>query len=157
MNNKICVAILLSLALAVIGCAQDQNLGGGRLAGTWDATITISNCETGQTIVSFPSTANFHKGGTFTGITSGMSPALRTPEVGIWRHDTGNNYRFRFKAYQFNSAGVPTIYQIVTHTLQLSEDGNSYESTGGVKFFAMNGVQTGTGCSSGVGTRMNFD
>ena len=157
MYNKFCAAVILILVLAVMGFAQDQNLGGGRLAGTWDAVISITNCETGQERLSFNSTANFHKGGTFTGITAGMPPAGRTPEVGIWRHETGNNYKFRFKAYQFDANGAPTLYQIVTHTLRLSEDGSSYESAGTVKFFSMTGVQTGSGCSIGVGTRMNLD
>lgn len=157
MKNKLYAAIALIFTLAVIGSAQSQNLGGGRLAGTWDATITITNCETGAVITTFQSTANFHKGGTFTGITSGMPPSLRSPEVGIWRHESGNTYKFRFKAYQFNPAGQPVLYQIVTHTVRLSDDGDTYESSGGVNFYAMNGTPTGSGCSSSVGTRMTLD
>lgn len=141
---------------AVMGSAQ-QNLGGGRLAGSWDSTITITNCETGNQITAFQSTANFNMGGTFTGITSGMPPAARTPEIGIWRHEGGNTYQFRFKAYQFDASGTPVLYQIVTHTLELSSDNQTYVSEGGVKFFTMNGIQVGAGCSSGAGTRMDLD
>jgi hypothetical protein len=156
-NNPRSLFLLATiLSLTAIVSAQ-QNLGGGRLTGTWDAEVRIYNCETGIEIISFQSTANFNKGGTFTGITTAMPPATRTPEVGIWRHETGNSYKFRFKAYQFNPAGAPVLYQIVTHTLELANDNQTYVSEGGVKFFNMDGVQTGTGCSSGVGTRMTLD
>ena len=155
-NLRSLYALVALLTLTGFGSAQ-QNLGGGRLDGTWDATIIITNCVTGAQITSFQSTANFHKGGTFTGITSGMPPSLRSPEVGIWRHESGSTYKFRFKAYQFNSAGAPILFQIVTHTLQLGQAGDTYESSGGVNFYDMNGVQIGSGCSSGVGTRMTLD
>ena len=144
------------LALAGFNFAQ-QNLGGGRLSGTWDAMVSITNCETGAEDPPFRSTANFHHGGTFTGITSAMPPANRTPEIGIWRHETGNIYRFRFKAYIFTPAGAPFAYQIITHTLELADDNMSYVSNGDARIFALNGVQIGSGCSRGVGTRMTLD
>jgi hypothetical protein len=156
-NNLRSIRILVTiLTLTVIASAQ-QNLGGGRLAGTWDAAISLYNCETGVADPSFQSTANFHKGGTFTGITSGTPPARRTPELGIWRHEIGNIYKFRFKAYLFDPAGTAVAYQIITHRLELSNDDVSYVSDGDAKIFAMNGMQIGLGCSRGVGTRLTLD
>jgi len=154
MKKNVYTIVALIVVLSSIGLAQE---GGGRLNGTWDAEIKITNCETGARITSFQSTANFHKGGTFTGITSGMPPASRTPEVGVWRHETGNSYKFRFKAYLFNAAGVPVAYQIISHTLQLADDATTYESSGSSRIFGMDGVQTGSACSSGIGTRMVLD
>jgi len=148
---------LLLLFVWAFSTADAQNYGGGRLEGTWDALVNITNCSTGGTLLSFQSTANFNKGGTFTGITAGMPPALRTPEVGVWRHEIGNSYRFRFKAYQFNPAGVPIRYQIVTHDAELSEDGQTYTSSGEVKFFLMNGTPDGGGCSTSTATRFTLD
>jgi hypothetical protein len=160
MRNKLatlCASVFL-LGAVTINCAfaQGQNEGGGRLTGTWDAAVTIVNCQTGETITNFQSTANFNQGGTFTGITSGTPPANRTPEVGVWRHVNKNNYLFRFKAYLFNPAGVAIAYQVVTHQLELGDDNLSYTSAGGVQIFAMNGVQIGTGCSNGVGSRFTL-
>lgn len=145
------------LIFAAAGSAQMMDNGDARLAGTWDAVITITNCDTGDPISSFQSTANFNQGGTFTGITSGTPPANRTPEVGVWQHERRNTYLFRFKAYLFNPAGTAVAYQIVTHSLHLSKDNTSYTSSGDAKIFAMNGVQIGAGCSEGVGTRLTLD
>ena len=131
--------------------------GGGRLVGTWDATVSITNCMTGDVITSFQSTANFNQGGTYTGITSGMPPALRSPEVGVWDNQGDNSYRFRFKAYLFNSSGVATGYQIVTHTVELDKDNLNYTSAGDAKIFNMMGTQVGAGCSRAVGTRITLD
>jgi hypothetical protein len=157
-NNLLSLTTLVVtiLTITIVGSAQ-QNLGGGRLSGTWDAAVTIDNCDTGANIASFQSTANFHAGGTFTGITSGTPPANRTPEVGIWRHENGDTYKFRFKAYLFSPAGTPVAYQIITHTLVLGTDNQTYVSNGDAKIYAMNGVQTAALCSTGTGRRMNFD
>lgn len=151
------VSIGTVAVFAAAASAQMMDSGDARLAGTWDAAIAITNCDTGEQITSFQSTANFNAGGTFTGITSGTPPANRSAEVGIWRHDRANRYSFRFKAYLFNPAGTAIAYQIVTHTLRLSKDNTSYTSSGDAKIFAMNGVQIGSGCSEGVGTRLTLD
>ena len=41
-----------------------QNGGGGRLEGTWDARVSITNCQTGTVIRSFDSIGIFMSGGT---------------------------------------------------------------------------------------------
>jgi hypothetical protein len=161
LRNYIMLAgLLLVLIAAAKSPAQgtgEAGGGGGRLVGTWDATISITNCMTGDLITSFQSTANFNQGGTFTGITSGMPPAVRTPEVGIWKHEVGSSYVFRFKAYLFNGSGVASGYQIITHSLELDKENLNYTSSGNVKIYNMAGMQVGAGCSSGVGTRLTFD
>ena len=139
-----------------VGYAQKDS-GGGRLAGTWDAAVTITNCATGNPIVSFLSTANFNEGGTFSGITSGTSPSLRTSERGVWAHVSGNNYRFRFKAYLFNAAGVATGYHVITHDVELDDDNLNYTSAGTTAVFDLTGTQIGSGCGTTVGTRMVLD
>jgi hypothetical protein len=156
-NYSTLAALVLVLIAAGYAPAQGLADGGGRLAGTWDAAVSIVNCDTGNVITTFKSTANFNQGGTFTGITSGTIPALRTPEVGLWRHEGGNSYRFRFKAYLFNPAGVLVGYQLITHTLELDKENLNYTSEGGVKIFNIDGVQIGAGCSTSVGTRMTLD
>jgi hypothetical protein len=144
--------ILLSAAAAF-----GQSNGSGRLAGTWDAAVTVRVCATGNPIVSFLSTANFNTGGTYSGITSGASPTLRTSERGIWEHLNGNLYRFRFKAYLYNAAGVATSYQVVTHDVELDNDDLKYNSAGISEIFALDGTPISAGCSTAVGTRMTMD
>ena len=150
--------MLAMFVATVVGVGYGQkNDGGGRLAGTWDAEVTIRNCATGDAIVSFLSTANFNQGGTFSGITSGTPPTLRTSERGIWRHVNGNLYRFRFKAYLYNAAAMAIGYQIITHDVELDDDNLNYTSAGTTRVFDLTGVQIGSGCSSAVGTRMTLD
>jgi hypothetical protein len=153
------LALLIAASITTQVNAQD-NLGGGRLAGTWDAVVTLRVCATGAPIASFASTANFNQGGTFSGITSATPPpgaASRSTERGIWSHVNKNLYRFRFKAYLFNAAGSPIGYQVVTHDLELDENNLEYASGGIAQTFAMDGTLMGSGCSTSVGTRMSFD
>lgn len=152
--NSAALAIMLTIVSVAIVNAQDS--GGGRLAGAWDAAVTIRNCETGAPIRTFLSLATFNQGGTFSGITSGIPPApvTRSPELGVWKHIRGDHYAFRFKAFLFDAAGVPTGYQVVTHEVLLDADNLNYTSAGGVQIFNMAGTQGGTGCSTAVGTRM---
>ena len=152
------IAIVIAAAAASqTSVAAQESAGGGRLAGTWDAEVTIRNCATGGAILSFLSTANFNQGGTYSGITSGSSPTARTSERGIWKHLNGNMYQFRFKAYLYNPAGVAIAYQVVTHDLELAKDDLNYTSGGISQIFDMNGAPIGSGCSTAVGTRMVLD
>lgn len=163
------VGMLLLSAAALAQDAQDkpdtsleESLGrnngrNSKLAGTWDATVTVRNCATGNAIVSFLSTANFNKGGTFSGITSGSSPTARTSERGIWEHLHGNFYRFRFKAYLYDPAGVAVAYQVVTQDVSLARNNRNYTSEGISEVFDMNGAPLSSGCSTSVGTRMVLD
>jgi len=159
MKNILRISVVLVI-LAGVGAATNgygQSLGGGRLTGAWDTAVTIYNCSNGATLRQFASLGTFQQGGTYTGITGGMPPSARSPELGVWKHTTGNNYTFRFKAFLFDPTGAPTGYQVVTHQIELGADNSSYLSDGGVQIFNTAGVQVGTGCSSAVGTRMDLD
>lgn len=156
--TKITRMIMLLMLAVAAGSAIEVNAqssaGGGRLTGAWDASVTIYVCATGAPIRQFASVGTFHQGGTFTGITAGTPPALRSPEQGVWRHRRDGTYVFRFKAFLFDPAGNPTGYQVVTHTIELGGDNLHYVSDGGVQIFNMAGTQVGSGCSSAVGTRI---
>jgi hypothetical protein len=155
-GNLVCAAVVVTV-LAAGACVAQNDMGGGRLAGVWDAVVTIRNCDTGATIGQpFASIANFNKGGTYLGSTSGRPQASRTPEHGVWAHISGRTYRFKFKSFDFNAAGVAVSYGIVTHDIELDESGDTYTSTGGVTFYSINGTPTGRGCSDAVGTRFTL-
>ena len=143
-------------AIFTIACYAQEPNGGGRLVGTWDATVTIRDCATGNALNTFASIASFNQGGTTIGSTSGMPQSARTPEHGVWKHLKGNHYIFKFKSFNFNPAGVAVSYGIVTHEIELDETANSYVSYGTAQFFLMNGTQVGQGCSDAVGTRFSF-
>ena len=151
------LAILMLTAASQLNTTAQGKDGGGRLAGTWEAVVTIRNCATGNAITSFQSTGSFHQGGTFNGITAGSAPASRSAEQGVWNHVSGNAYGFRFKAYLFNASGVATAYQVITHNVELDVDALSYSSDGISETFAMDGTPMATGCSSSTATRMVLD
>ena len=144
------------VGLTTIAAFSQNDRGGGRLAGTWDASISRTDCATGNPLVTFKSIANFNQGGTFLGSTAGTPQAARTPEHGVWRHVSGNTYEFKFKSFNFDATGTATGYVIVRHDLELDETADEYTSSGEAKFYNMAGVQVGQGCSSGVGTRFTF-
>ena len=150
------MAVAVITTTATLACAQ-ENRGGPRLAGTWDANVTIRNCATGDVIRTFASIGTFNEGGTFIGSTSGLAQASRTPEHGLWKHVGRNTYMMRFKTFNFDPAGVAINYQIVTHTLELAQDANTYFSEGSVQFYLLDGTPVMQGCSEADGTRLTLD
>ena len=162
MKNNLGPTLVKSMTLAIlftlsaVGCLAQQDNGGGRLEGTWDAQVSITNCATGDTIVTFPSIASFMQGGTSIGSTGGMPQSLRTPEHGVWAHVKANTYEFRFKTFSFNAQNIPIGWSIVRHTVVLDAKGDTYTSSGTAQHFAPNGVQLGSGCSTAVGTRFTL-
>jgi hypothetical protein len=148
------LALLLFVITAGSAAAQGRD-GGGRLEGTWDAQVSLTNCLTGEVINTFPSIASFMKGGTSIGSTGGLPQSVRTPEHGVWRHDGANIYSFKFKTFSFNQ-NVPSGWTIVEHQLILNATADAYTSSGTAKFYAPNGAQVGSGCSEAVGTRFGF-
>jgi len=148
--------VLLAMVFAAgLVNAQGTRDGGGRLEGTWDAQVNITNCQTGDVIATFASIASFMVGGTSIGSTSGIPQSARTPEHGVWRHDGGNIYSFRFKSFSFNQ-NVFSGWSIVEHQIVLNATADSYTSFGTAKFYNASGVQVGSGCSTAVGTRFGF-
>ena len=154
---QVTIKLALLIAAAVVTTYGQQNSGGGRLTGTFDTVVTIRVCATGAAITSFQSVGSFNQGGTFSGITSGQPPTVRTSERGVWTHVKGNKYLFRFKAYLYNAAAEAIGYQVVTHELELDGSANNWSSGGINQTFDMSGVQTASGCSTAEGSRMVLD
>jgi hypothetical protein len=135
------------------GKAELQNGRGGRLVGTWDARVSITNCQTGAVIRSFASIGTFMFGGTMLDSTSGVPQALKTPGHGVWSHVAGNTYKFSFKSFSFDAAGNFTGWTIVRHEAVLDAKGDEYTSAGTAEFYAPNGTLVGTGCSATIAAR----
>ncbi len=156
MNLVIGTMMLAVLAVGITGTLFGQDGKGGKLVGTWDALVTIRDCNSGAVLNTFASIASFNHGGTSIGSTSGIPQANRTPEHGVWRHVRGHIYQFTFKTFSFSPAGAPVGYSIVTHDLELDRGGDTYTSAGIAQIFLMNGVQVAQGCSDAVGSRFGF-
>lgn len=146
------------LGILLLGSAAAASVhfdGSGSLAGTWDVVVTPRVCATGNAITSFQAAYIFSPGGTFSGLSSGTGSSGRGREqVGVWEHIDGGRYRFRIKAYLFNTEGVATSYQLVTHDAELDNDGLSWSSVGDSRTFSLDGVQINVGCSTIVAQRV---
>ena len=148
-------AVISIIAFGVVWAQEKSELqqGGGRLDGTWDVQVTIRNCQTNAEIRNFASTTTFMTGGTLLDSTSGTPQALKTPGHGTWRHESGNTYRFSFKAFTFDAAANFTGWTIIRHEVYLGTRGNEYTSSGTLEAYAPNGTLLFTGCSTTTATR----
>lgn len=148
--------MVISIIAFGVVCGQNKSElqnGGGRLEGTWDVRVAITNCQTGAEIRNFASVTTFMSGGTLLDSTSGTPQALKTPGQGVWRHVGGNTYQFSFKAFTFDGANNFTGWTIIRHQAVLDFRGNEYSSAGTAEIYAANGNQVGAGCSTTTAVR----
>ena len=128
-----------------------------RLAGVWNATVVLTDCSSGSPIGDpFDAMALFGRDGSFHD-TNANNPTvmLRSDAFGYWKHVRGNKYRFAFRVFNFDSAGIYLGYQVVRHDVILSKDGKSYTSKGGAEFYNPDGSERPPvqGCSESTATR----
>lgn len=118
------------------------------LEGTWNVQVTVRNCQTGAAIRTFPAMGTFMRGGTALVSESGISSALKTPAHGFWNHITGNAYRFKTKAFNFDASGNFTGWIIINNETRINRGGDEFTSTGAAEVYAPNGSLIFTGCST---------
>ncbi len=123
------------------------------LEGTWDAQVTLRNCQTGAPIRTFVSIGTFMSGGTMLDSTSGVPQSRKTPGHGVWSHLSGRTFRFKFKFFTFDPSGNFTGWQIISHEATLNREATEYESAGTAEFYDPNGNLLFTGCSTTTATR----
>lgn len=127
------------------------------LEGVWNATVVITDCNSGEPLgLTFDAMGVFSAGGTFHD-TNANNPVLmvRSDAFGHWKHVRGNKYRFAFKVFNFDVAGMYLGYQIIRHDLVLARNGKSYKSEGTAEFFNPDGSPRPPvrGCSETTATR----
>jgi hypothetical protein len=121
------------------------------LEGTWRVQVTVSDCETGVVLRTFPALFAFAKGGTVTNTTAGQFPALFTPGFGVWRHTEGRTYAAVSEAFVFSPAGT----WIQTHRLTrvITVDGDEFTDKVALKIFDTSDNPIVTGCGTSLATR----
>jgi hypothetical protein len=121
------------------------------LEGTWRVQVTVSDCETGAVLRTFPALFAFAKGGTVTNTTAGQFPALFTPGFGVWRHSEGHTYSAVSEAFVFSPAGA----WIQTHRLTrvITVDGDEFTDKVALEIFDTSNNLIVTGCGTSVATR----
>ena len=107
----------------------------------------------------FPGLFTFNRGGTMSeyGISPGMTPALRSPGHGIWRHDGGPNFSFTFTFNRYDASGLFVGTQRITAALVLGGSNNDFTTTSTIEIFDVNGNLIATGCAMATGARFEFE
>jgi hypothetical protein len=155
--KNIMAPLLVACALVtlVAPTATGQGTEGGRLEGTWESQITLTDCS-GHVIRSFPNLIEFVAGGTVVESNGGTPQALKTPGLGVWRHTTDNNYAFRFKFFTFNPQNAFTGWGIIAGETTVDKTGDASTGSATVEFYDPNGVLVATACAETVGTRFEL-
>src|SRR6266403_3156450 len=158
--KSIMAPLVFACALVSTGAptATGQGTKGGRLQGTWEMQITLTNCA-GSVIRSFPSLIEFAAGGTVVESNAGTPQALKTPGEGVWRQASqtaDNTYAFRFKFFTFNTSNVFTGWTIIAGETTVDVTGNANRGSATVKVYAPNGALVATACAEISGTRFKL-
>src|SRR5438067_305496 len=161
MKTKLVKSIMAPLVVAcalltmVATTATGQGTQGGRLQGTWEMQVTLTDCA-GHVIRSFPSLIEFVAGNTIVESNAGTPQALKTPGEGVWRHTTDNNYAFRFKFFTFDAQNVFTGWTIIAGETTVDTTGNANSGTATVEVYDPNGVLLVSLCAETAGTRFEL-
>lgn len=151
----IALAALLGLALTALPAQAGGNKGAvkkDRIEGVWDAKVNIIHCHNKALITSFDALGIFAANGIFHD-TNSTNPVLRSSHFGTWRHVRDNRYKFAFKFFRFDAAGIPLGSQIVRHTVVLAGNGKTYVSKGTAEFYDTDGNLVMEGCSNATAKR----
>jgi hypothetical protein len=124
------------------------------IEGTWRVQLTVSDCQTGQVLRTFPAVFAFAKGGTLTLTTAGQLPSLSTTGLGIWQHTNGHSYSAVSESFIFSPAGAWTQTNRLTRAIDVSNDGDQFTDTVALQIFDTHGNQIVAGCGTSVGSRM---
>ncbi len=142
-------------SLAVATTVPREVTQGGKLEGTWEMQITLTDCA-GHTIRSFPSLIEFAAGGTVVESNAGTPQALKTPGEGVWRHTNDHNYAFRFKFFTFNTSNVFTGWTIIAGETTVDTHGDTNAGSATVKVYDTNGNLLVSLCAETAGTRFEL-
>jgi hypothetical protein len=156
--RNIMAPLLFACVLTTLVAAERpprEGMVGGRLEGTWNMQITVTDCS-GHVIRSFPTLVVFMAGGTLTEASGGTAPALQTGGKGVWSHTTGNNYAFRFKDFTFNTSNVFTGWVIITGETTVDSTGNANAGPATVQVYDPNGNLLVSLCADAAGTRFEL-
>src|SRR6266481_6483600 len=146
--KRILAPLVVACALVpmVATTATRPGTVGGRLQGTWEVQITLTDCA-GHVIRSFPSLLEFVAGGTVVESNAGTPQALKTPGEGVWHHTTDNDFAFRFKFFTFDDQNVFTGWTIIAGETTVDSTGDANTGSATVEVYDPNGVLLVTLCA----------
>ncbi len=145
------LAGMLVLGSGLTARAQSANAESSNgLEGTWRMQVTVTDCQTGAVLRTFPALFAFAKGGTVTNTTAGQFPALFTSGFGAWQHTRGHSYRAVLDAFVLTPLGW---IQTNRFTRAIEVDGDKFTDTIELEIFDTSRNLIGTGCGTSVASR----
>lgn len=163
-NLFIGLALLMALALAGVVSSQGARAQeperrersesqARKLEGTWRVQVTLRNCQSGEALRAFPALLTFAQGEMVIGTTTAFSPALRSPDHGVWEQTGRRTFSAVTEAFLFNPAGAWATTQRITQAIKIGGDPDEFNSNAKIEFFDTNGNLTSTGCATVVAHR----
>lgn len=158
---------VLAIALATMAgdvVAQKPNLNGAlptpanRIVGVWKVDVAIGPCALPNPVAFFSAYNTFHAGGTISDF-NWISPTLRSPGHGIWKHMGSGQYQTRFQFFRYDNPPPATASGIQDIRVQVTLDAGGEGYTGVINGQQQNLDGSPAGpplCGQAVGTRMGF-
>lgn len=121
-----------------------------RLDGTWQAQVTIRNCQTGTVMENFSKFVSFNAGGTAQEASS--STLFRSAGLGVWRRQDRDAFTYLLRFFRFNADGTPAGSVRAVWEVEVAQGSNSYEGEAMVQIIAPNGNVVATLCGTETAT-----
>lgn len=154
-SGVVLAVVMVLTMMASIASGQDRGHD-KTLIGVWRGVITLRNCKTDDPLGSFKGLFMFNEGGTTSGygVGPGSSPALTSPQFGVWQRDHGwQAYSFTLIFYRYDVTGALIGSQKIKATLQLSPNGDEFTTNSAIQILDVDDKVVGTGCGTTAGTR----
>jgi hypothetical protein len=115
--------------------------------------VTIQQCDTGIPIRKVHAMNLFMADGALTETAVNI---FRTPSLGTWRHLGDRTYAATFRFFRYTTDNMFEFASTakVTRTIELSQDGKTFTSTGTVEDFDSFNVLIASSCATESATRV---
>ncbi len=127
------------------------------LVGSWDVTVTIRDCQTGDPIPFipiFPAMVTYNQGGTMQESDLGAPGLVHLLGHGVWEHQNGRRYSAAFRDLLFNDRTFVGT-NVVREAITLGPGGDTYTATATFELLDANGevIPGAGGCGTETATR----
>ena len=140
------------------GVGPDPNDNGrhSRIVGLWDVTATITRCDNGATLFSFPAMHKYELGGTGQ-VVPATDPGALSAHMLAWSYAGDDQYQWVMKMFRFDGVGAYIGWVEVTSDVSIDADGFELEGAGIARFYDTAGNVVAASCPVLTGTRFNGD
>jgi len=138
------LAIGLAATPAILA-AQDNSI-----AGVWNVTVTVKNCQTNALITTVHSLQMFLRDGS---MIETANTASRGISVGAWTHAEGQTYQGAFSFFRYKPDGTFGGIGKAVETIKVSNDGSQFAASGTIQDYDSKNALTSTACFTHAATR----